>query len=372
MQIQTIQRHIDYYKKFTPLNYQEEYDSFFHNISKKKYYNPQFIYNDPFNKKKYLELQNKFKTAPTNKITKEFYLLYNQIASLLISWNEQDYELFTNLSGQLFGSIKQVSLKDLEQLYGKLTTQHTEVKQHTAQAVVKKLQSSLHDTGILDWKIVLSPANHSEVSIYELEKKILINPHFEFSNIDIDRIICHEIQGHAFQTLNAFDNKAYKTFFTSYLGTEIQYEGLAIFTEVNLLETNLTLQAIKRYLLFMIGNKIALEGTFYEVYDYIYKLTKDKEFSFMTAYRSKRGFSETNKHGCFQKENSYLIGALKIIDLVDQDKKNYFKLIQGSFPLSALPYLNNQKNSDVLVAIKQFNTKNMEFFYNYLSPVLHS
>jgi hypothetical protein len=110
----------------------------------------------------------------------------------------------------------------------------------------------------------------------------------------------------------------------------------------------------------MIATAEAQKSSFFETYQTIFNLCGDKNFSFYAAYKAKRGFHDTAQPGCFQKENSYLLGALEIIRLIEDNEENYYRLSQGCFPLSALRLISDRQLK--WIGIKDFNLKNFNHF----------
>jgi hypothetical protein len=56
-----IQRELDYYKKFTPINFPEERTRFFEHFEKKKPYNPVFNYSDTLTVRDYEDIKDSLK-----------------------------------------------------------------------------------------------------------------------------------------------------------------------------------------------------------------------------------------------------------------------------------------------------------------------
>ena len=370
MDINIIQKKLDYYKKFLPINFESEKKKFYTTLAQRRTYSPIFKYRDVTSLKQYQFIHDQLRNShDQDPVISRFIELYQKIALLLIAWKKADYQKLTVISGSIFGSYEKLNLKKTINQYNKIKKLLQQEKSlYSSKQLAKKILAILKENGIKNWSIEYSSSHGTEVSIYELEKKIIIKPNHYFSEIELNRIICHEIRGHAFQTFNALKNRKYSILFTNYLGTELNYEGLAIFTEISELPSIYIIRIINRYLLFMIAIKTASESSFYHTYKVVYNLCKDQEFSFMAVYRAKRGFKNTSEKGTLQIDNSYLFGALQILRLIKKDKNNYLKIIQGSFPLSAIQYINPQREK--WVAVKQLNHKNINLFCKTLEPIL--
>ncbi len=367
MRLRTIQNKIDYYKLFVPVNFQKEKDLFFESLSSGQAYNPIFKYKDNLSLKYLDELKNEIVAFKKNDpIINEFTKTYLLIIQLLISREKDDYVTLTKLSGILFGSYKKFNKTKLKKKYLELSKIKPAEKKYSSEELAKSLLDLLKKGGLIGWKVNFDSANPSEVSIYDLEKRIIVKPNLFFSEIDLNRILCHEIRGHAFQSLNASESQ-YSDLFTHYLGTELQYEGFAIFTELNNLPTSYISDIFARYILLVIATSAAISSSFHEVYQEIFSLTGDREFSFTAAYRSKRGFRDTSKKGAFQKENSYLLGALEIIHLIKKNPDNYQRLSKGSFPFSLIYKISLESNK--WNSIKKMNIYNQSKFLSIFSEI---
>ena len=207
-----------------------------------------------------------------------------------------------------------------------------------------------------------------EVKDYETEKKVVIRTGATDSKLGLECVLSHELDGHAFQAFNAMTNKKYNKWFLSYLGTERQYEGYAIFTELNILSIAHINCELEYFSGLMIATGLAQRSSFYETYKAIYELCGDKDFSFLAAYKAKRGFQDTSQAGCFQKENAYLLGAIENIKLVEENKENYYRLSQGCFPLSIIAHITNKRPK--WVSVIAFNQENLAYFKNIMNRVM--
>ena len=78
---------------------------------------------------------------------------------------------------------------------------------------------------------------------------------------------------------------------------------------------------------------------------------------------------DTAHCGCFQKENAYSLGALEIIALVAQSEENYYRLLQGCFPLSAIRFIAG--NTPVWQSVKNFNKENQTYFKKKMDRILY-
>lgn len=366
---------IDYYKLLVPLNLSLEKETFLKRFRSGIEYNPIFKYQYPsiidIDRVKEMLSNSKSKDP----IESSFTSLYMRICNLMQYFVAGDYSKVTSVSGEIFGSVEEIELDCLLDTYSKVASQNGSIplpiKRYNSNDLKARLEREFVKLGIPEWRVLIEANCISEVSILESERKVVIQKLARFSKSDIDRIVVHELLGHAFQTLNSMESRKYSSLFSSYIGTELNYEGLAVFTEFNLLSQKHIKETIKRYTLFMIANKVAIGANFYEVFRYIYNLTNDDEFSFLASVRSKRGFSDTSIEGCFQKENSYLIGALKVIKLVTENENNYSKIVSGSFPFECINSISLSTLPESQL-IKVFSYDNIDYAERLLLSLFNS
>jgi len=369
MNFDYIQKELDYYKKFTPANFVEEKARFFAHIKKKEAYNPFFDYGDNLEAKDYKEIKEALqKEIGSDLIINEFLKVYLDVAEMLIAWKQNDYEALSNISGKIFGSTNTFDISKTIENYKRLTSAAVESAEvYNDEQIGEKFEEEFAKRSLDGWFIEYHEASGGNVSIYESEKKIIIRAGTTETKQGLDCVIAHELDGHAVQAFNAMSNKRYAKWLLSYLGTEKQYEGYATFVVIN----NLSIAHINSELAYnfalIIATSQAQSSSFYETYQRIYELCRDEDFSFSAAYKAKRGFQDTARIGCFQKENAYSLGALEIIALVEQSEKNYFRLLQGCFPLSAIGFIAGKEPK--WQSVKNFNIENQTYFKKMMNLI---
>lgn len=371
MNFEKIQTELDYYKKLAPVNYRNELDKFFLALRDGKEYNPQFEYEDSCTVQDYERIREEIKECSEKKdrIVYEFLKVFGKVAGFMIAWKKQDYENVSKITGELFGSHKQLSLSEAEEIYKKIGGfKGVSEERYSDKQIGEMFSKEFFKRGLEGWKVEYDGSNGSEVSIYETRKTVVIKKDVSIPKFKLERILCHEIDGHALQAFNAMENEKYSKWFLSYLGTEQQYEGYALFTEMNLLKKEHIRDLFGRYLLLMIATKFGEKNSFFETYKKMFQFSGDEYFSFLASYKAKRGLTDTSNPGCFQKENSYLLGALKMIELVEEDDRNYGKLSQGCIPFSVIEMLEERKNK--WEAVEKLNNKNLAYFKKLMRGVL--
>lgn len=334
MILQEYLKTIDYYK-FVPTNLVEEKTKFLNYCHYGCRYNPQFTYAPEVLKlPPSVDLEQLIKTEDSL-LKQDFIVLYTKVAQLYTATTQQDYSAITVLSGELFGSYTSLRFPEAVKLYSKLCELSSDYSRLAGKQLITRFKMILEMLKFKNWKVQIASGKVGEVSIYEDKKLIEISDSATFTESDIERLIYHEIYAHAIQTRNAQSN-INNVLLTSYIGTETQYEGLAVISEFQYSRKEFVKDTIQRYLGLMIATFLATEFSFCDVYDFLFKINKDSEYSFNAALKAKRGFVDTSQKGAFQKENSYLTGAMQILQKMENQKNILFKLFEGNFPLNSL------------------------------------
>jgi hypothetical protein len=370
MNFPEIQKELDYYQKLTPANFVEERAKFFEHFKMQVPYNPVFEYNDKLEVEDYEEIKKTLKKQRgRDAIINAFLKVHLNVADLMIAWKKNKCTDVSILSGELFGSTKDFDLNRAEKLYEKLhrLSPQSAAIYHDKQ-IAQKFLEEFKKRNLEDWRIEYNEANGGNVSIYEAQKKVVIRTGAVETKPGVECILTHELDGHALQAFNAMADRCYDQWFLSYLGTERQYEGFATFVVINKLSISHINRELKHNLTLMIATAYAQHSSFWDTFQKTYQLCADKYVSFFAAYKAKRGFLDTSRPGCFQKENAYLLGALEVIGLVEEAKENYYKLSQGCFPLAALRHVSGKRPK--WISIENFNHDNVDYFKRNMEAIV--
>ena len=372
MNFQEIQKELDYYQKLTPTNFAEERAKFFECLKIQVPYNPIFEYNDKLEVEDYEEIKKTLKKQRgRDKIINAFLDLHLDVTDLMIAWKKNKYPDVSILSGELFGSAKDFDLSRAEKLYEKLDRLPPRgTKVYGDKQIAQKFKEEFKKRNLEGWRIKYNEANGGNVSIYEVEKKVVIRSGAVETKVGVECILAHELDGHAFQAFNAMADRRYDQWFLSYLGTERQYEGFATFVVINRLPISHINRELKHNLAFMIATAYAQRLSFWDTFQKMYQICADKNISFFAAYKAKRGFKDTSRPGCFQKENAYLLGALEVIRLVEEAEENFYRLSQGCFPLATLRHVSSKRPK--WISIDNFNQDNIDYFKRSMKAIMIS
>jgi hypothetical protein len=370
MDFPEIQKELDYYQKLTPTNFAEERAKFFEHLKIQVPYNPVFEYDDKLEVEDYEEIKKTLKKQRgQDALINAFLKEHLSVADLMIAWKKNKYTDVSILSGDLFGSANDFDLNRAEKLFEKLhrlPAQSAEIY-HDKQ-IAQRFLEEFKKRKLDGWRIEYNEANGGNVSIYEVEKKVVIRTGAVETKPGVECILAHELDGHALQAFNAMADRCYRQWFLSYLGTERQYEGFATFVVINKLSISHINRELKHNLALMIATAHAQRLSFWDTFQNTYQLCADKYISFFAAYKAKRGFLDTSRPGCFQKENAYLLGALEIIRLVEEAKENYYKLYKGCFPLAALGHVSGKRPK--WISIENFNQDNVDYFKRNMEAIV--
>ncbi|MEX1330636.1 MAG: tyrosine/phenylalanine carboxypeptidase domain-containing protein [Desulfobacterales bacterium] len=372
MHLQEIQKELDYYQKLTPTNFAEERAKFFECLKIQVPYNPEFEYNDKLEVEDYEEIKKTLKKQRgRDAIINAFLDVHLDVTDLMIAWKKNRYTNVSILSGQLFGSTKDFELSKAEKLYEKLIRLlPQDTRLYNDKQIAQHFKDEFKKRHLEGWRVEYNEANGGNVSIYEVDKKVVIRTGAVETKLGVECILAHELDGHAFQAFNAMADRRYDQWFLSYLGTERQYEGFATFVVINKLPISHINRELKHNLAFMIATAYAQRLSFWDTFQKMYQICADKNISFFAAYKAKRGFRVTSQPGCFQKENAYLLGALEVIGIVEEAQENYYRLSQGCFPLAALRHVSDKRPK--WISIDNFNQDNIDYFKRSMMAIINS
>jgi hypothetical protein len=364
-----IQKELDYYKKFRPINFSEERTRFFEHFEEKEPYNPVFNYSDKLTVRDYEDIKDSLKKERnTDLVINEFLRVYMDVVDMMIAWKQSNYENLSIISGKIFGSTTEFDISQTIREYKKLNIlTHESMEVYNDEHIGKKFLEEFKKRKLKGWFVEYDEASGGNVSIYESDKKVVIKTGAVETRLGLECVMSHELDGHAIQAFNAMSSKRYRKWLMSYLGTEKQYEGYATFVVINNLSISHIISELIYNFILIIATARAQTSSFYETFQVIYKLCRDKNFSFSAACKAKRGFQDTAQPGCFQKENAYVLGALEIIKLIEESKDNYYSLSRGCFPLSASRFIVSQKPK--WISVKDFNKENLEYFKNKMKII---
>jgi len=275
-------------------------------IFKDRTYNPQLNYKPPRGNLVQIK-KNLLKLRPDSSVIGQ---IFRQRIKELLS----QVELLRNVGKP---SITKYSLE----LYGKPTQElvrkatklldlapDPEAMSYSKLSVVKKFLDSLLVKG-LKWRVV--ERDMVAAAAFNITEKILyINTNRKFSDLDLKRLIVHEIGTHVTRAENGRKQKynLFRIGFPGYLSTE---EGLAAYNEskASLLSNNV----LKNYAGRVVAVNLALKNSFSTVYNDLLEYF-NKEDAWTLAIRVKRGISNTAMPGAFTKDHIYLSGFFTVKD----------------------------------------------------------
>ena len=228
MNFEKIQKELDYYQKFSPVNFAEERTTFFECMKKNQPYNPLFRYNDRLDVKDYEDIKKSIKDERgKDAIINAFLKIFLDVANIMVVWKKNNYQKISILSGKLFGSLNEFDLQRAMGVYkGLRELRRPSEDVYNDRQIKARFLEELKRRNLKGWRIEYNIANGGNVSIYETEKKVVIRTGATDSKLGLECVLSHELDGHAFQAFNAMANKKYNKWFLSYLGTERQYEDM--------------------------------------------------------------------------------------------------------------------------------------------------
>lgn len=164
----------------------------------------------------------------------------------------------------------------------------------------------LQEYGIKNWNINIKKDMASDASIGKT-KTIFIKSGAIFTAERLKGTIIHEIETH----LLTAENSKYQSYRILNSGTAnylLTQEGLAVYNQEKLIPNQKNSTKYYGVAANVIGVQVALEGSFYDVYQRMRDLGFTEERAFKFAFKSKRGLIDTSQKGAFTKGILYAKG----------------------------------------------------------------
>ncbi|MBI4137455.1 DUF1704 domain-containing protein [Candidatus Roizmanbacteria bacterium] len=151
--------------------------------------------------------------------------------------------------------------------------------------------------------------HHSSFTIKAGMEKLHIGSRVRRNEQNVVRLMVHEIESHLVQRQNSRRGGPLYLLRTQ-PARELYAEGMAVYNEVT--TGTITESAYCMYF-YRLKAVSMMDKSFREIYTYLSRyLSKNK--AFITAFRVKRGISDTSKPGGYPKDALYLIGYKKVSD----------------------------------------------------------
>ena len=293
-----------FYPSLHPINLNEEQQKIFRD----KTYNPQFRY-----ERQYIPESLKLKLKKLKFPINSFGALYQKKKDIYLK--QIDYantigtKKFSKVSVEKYG-VPSREIVQKAYKFVKLPNLKSTAHKLSLFSSTKKFLDALLKQGY-NWKVKGKDMVVS-ASINNQEKTLYLNKQ-NFSEMNIHRLIVHEIGTHITRTENALKQK-YKLFFMgfpNYISTE---EGLAVYNEeqAGIIEDN-----FKKYAGRVIAVHISLKNSFSTVYNELLEFFP-KEIAWNLTVRAKRGISDTSKPGANTKDHIYLTGYYKVKNFINK------------------------------------------------------
>lgn len=217
---------------------------------------------------------------------------------------------------------------------------------YTAVQAKQVFEQFLSQKNIL-WKVKIQPDLVPFLDVDAFQKTIFIHPEISFTELQLNRMIVHEIETHLYRALNGA--QLMKLAGTGLKNYEEAAEGLAAYNEylVDPKETSFLKRFYIRYLAVAQG----LQGSFRELYEYLIdQFDLNIEEGWQVAVRVKRGIQDTALPFAFLKDQIYLKGFYRVKNLTDLERLSLYK---GKFSLEHLASKDfNLKDDTVIPSAK--------------------
>lgn len=317
-----------------PLNIPEEKERFFQSTS----YEPQFVYRPPA--QDLMSIKTELQTIEIDIRNPLGQLLEEKRKELILKSDLLtvlgDDRHFPRLAEQLMPPPPAEILQLAEEALIKLVKPVREEKTLSADEVARRFREFLDEKGLQYWQVKLSDDIVSRCVIGKNDR-ILLKEGESFSELDVQKLIAHEIETHIYCAENG-KLQPYHLFRRGTAGYLKTQEGLAVFQQSRLVPKSLFSAILGFHAVAW-----AREAGFRSVYERLLPWMSKQE-AWRTSVKVKRGMSDSGRPGAFPKNAWYYWGYLEVCEYL-QTGGRYEDLFLGKFHVSQLPLI--RKISDV-------------------------
>jgi len=333
----------------SPVNLQSEKEEFFAS----KNYNPQFEYK--ISLRKFVLIEERLKELEIDDSTWQGVLLNEVKEKFLIDCNfakqiGRDSVKFTEANQKKYYSVSDLHDGEILILAEKeiSSAKSTKIsKKYTAERVQKIFRSFLLSKQI-PWSVVIDRELIPLLSVNYFQEIIRINPKIELSQIELERMLVHEVETHLYRYLNG--KNLFQMASVGLKNYEKTEEGLATYNESLLFPEDKTF--LKRFYLRYKAVLFGEKNSFRKLYEYLIdEFGFDDEEAWRTTLRIKRGMSDTSQVGAFLKDKIYLQGFFAVSNLPFVKIQ---KLYKGKFSLEHLDSKQFNLNDDKLISSAKY------------------
>ena len=316
------------------LNLASEKKKFFNAIHCGSVYNPQFKFEkkefdlDKFEELKHLKISlsddlYNFKNLYKKRLKSKIYEINSHI-----NWGKIESTEFVK---KYRGKPSYLLLQKAKQYCRNYTREKIKFKRLSPETVSNCLKDEVKRLTGNNVEVIFDKEMNANVNISPINNIIKINPSVRFTNLDVKRLLVHEIGVHYMRYYNGsnFGIKILEIGTSNYIETE---EGLAVYAEY-LKGVNSKAQMFI-YAGRVIATYYTLKKSFYEIYQILINYGFSKNIAFAITFRAKRNICDTSQKGGFTKDYVYFKGFNDIQKFV---KKNDIKdLFIGKINISDL------------------------------------
>lgn len=174
--------------------------------------------------------------------------------------------------------------------------------------VIRRLRAALLERGLTSWRVEEDTVMAARVLVDGAKRVLRVNPHAMFRERDIERLVVHEIDVHAFRSENGSRQQLYcfQSGLPGSLGTE---EGLAMVSEE--ISGHAAPGVLNRQVEVVRAIDRARSLGFRELYDELAERL-GPNLAWGICLRIKRGLERPGQPGVYAKDSVYLTGRMKV------------------------------------------------------------
>ena len=213
----------------------------------------------------------------------------------------------------------------------------------SAENMFEQIQAELSKFGLHDWQVFLR-TGISRCRVNPNNKRVLIDPAAKFHELDLIKLVVHEVYGHVFRAENGSRQplSLLGTTLLNYLDTE---EGITKHLERLWKVDKLSVAPYKHTL----AVNFAMTHSFSETFDFMLPFCKTEKGAFKQVLRAKRGLGNSSKMGAYTKDVIYLRGDLKIQKYLANGGE-FNDLYFGKVSTQHIPALRKLQKSELVLA----------------------
>lgn len=302
---------IEPYALLTPVNIREEREKFIKELGKGAFYQPQYVYprKDLTVYKEKLDLIKK-RICGEEPLEQLLRRKADMVLGMLELLSSDDLVLPVRARG-LWGLPKKDVLDTSRHILMKAKDERYAYPSEnvTPCEMMAAIEEEMGIMGI-NWKVSESQRIVPKMTVSPRQRAIYVNPDFDYTLEEIDRLKVHELKVHVLRAING-ERQGLRLFSEGTAGYNCTEEGLALYAESKAGIWEKDTRQLKLYAGRALGVDLASRMGFYETYSALLEYFPE-DIAFRIAERSKRGLDDTSLPGGLYSGHHYMTGFKEV------------------------------------------------------------